>query len=202
MNKSSVSGKNNTSDLTPPVEKNAGDSSASIETPGNVDKIRDILFGNQMRDYEKRFARFEERLLKETTALREDIKNRLASLESYVKTELEALQDDLKTSKNAQSAALKDLGQEVKENAKTAEKKAGQIEEQASKAQRELRQLILEEAKRLSEEIEHKHAALSQGLDRESTELRSILTDRRALADLFTEMALRLKDEFKIPSNQ
>jgi len=25
------------------------------EAPGNVDKIRDILFGTQMRDYEKKF---------------------------------------------------------------------------------------------------------------------------------------------------
>ena len=29
---------------------------------GNVDKIRDILFGNQMRDYEARFSRLEESL--------------------------------------------------------------------------------------------------------------------------------------------
>jgi len=33
---------------------------------GNVDKIRDILFGSQMRDYESRFARLEETLIKET----------------------------------------------------------------------------------------------------------------------------------------
>ena len=28
----------------------------------NVDKIRDIIFGSQMRDYEKRFSRLDERL--------------------------------------------------------------------------------------------------------------------------------------------
>ena len=35
---------------------------------GSVDKIRDILFGAQMRDYDRRFTRLEERLLKEATA--------------------------------------------------------------------------------------------------------------------------------------
>ena len=31
---------------------------------GNVDKIREILFGGQMRDYEQRFADLETRLTK------------------------------------------------------------------------------------------------------------------------------------------
>jgi hypothetical protein len=30
-----------------------------IREGANVDKIRDILFGSQMRDYEKRFARLD-----------------------------------------------------------------------------------------------------------------------------------------------
>ena len=36
----------------------------------NVDKIRDILFGGQMRDYEQRFARVEEETAKELNRLR------------------------------------------------------------------------------------------------------------------------------------
>ena len=38
---------------------------APMPTPpdtGNVDKIRDILFGSQMRDYDRRFSTLEERL--------------------------------------------------------------------------------------------------------------------------------------------
>src|SRR5947209_6262346 len=38
---------------------------------GNVDKIRDILFGTQMRDYDSRFARLEETLVKENAEIRE-----------------------------------------------------------------------------------------------------------------------------------
>ena len=46
----------------------------------NVDKIRDILFGSQMRDYEKRFSRLEERLTKAQDTLREDLKKRFDAL--------------------------------------------------------------------------------------------------------------------------
>ncbi len=39
----------------------------------NVDKIRDILFGSQMRDYEKRFVRLEDTVTKALETLREDM---------------------------------------------------------------------------------------------------------------------------------
>jgi Skp family chaperone for outer membrane proteins len=170
--------------------------------PGNVDKIRDILFGSQMRDYEKRFARFEERLLKETADLREDMKRRFASLEAYVRNEMDALSDRLKSEQSERLDAVKEIARELKENTKGLEKKAGQLEDQAAKSQRDLRQHILEEFRRLSEEIEQKHGDVATSLKKESQELRAILIDRLALADLFAEMALRLKDEFEIPGQK
>jgi hypothetical protein len=33
-----------------------------LDESGNVDRIRHILFGNQMRDYDARFQKLEERL--------------------------------------------------------------------------------------------------------------------------------------------
>ena len=101
---------------------------AGPETAGNVDKIRDILFGSQMRDYEKKFGRFEERLAGETAELREEIKRRFASLEAYVKNEFTALADQLKAEKGERVEADKELGRELKENVKAWEKKASQIE--------------------------------------------------------------------------
>jgi len=47
---------------------------------GNVDKIRDILFGSQMRDYETRFARLEETVAKETAEMRETNRRRFDQL--------------------------------------------------------------------------------------------------------------------------
>jgi hypothetical protein len=63
---------------------------------GNLDKIRDILFGAQMRDYERRFFRLEERVTKEAHEAREDIRRRFDTLESFIKQELTALGDRLR----------------------------------------------------------------------------------------------------------
>src|SRR5271166_3526494 len=106
-----------------------------IREGANVDKIRDILFGSQMRDYEKRFARLEERLAKASDALRDDLKKRFDSLESFVQQETEALSQRLKTEKSERLEALKELTRETRDSSKSLEKKLSQLEEQLSSAQ-------------------------------------------------------------------
>ena len=59
---------------------------------GNVDKIRDILFGSQMRDYESRFARLEETLVKENAEIRETNRRRFEQLEAFVRKEFDSIQ--------------------------------------------------------------------------------------------------------------
>ena len=90
--------------------------SARNEESNNVDRIRDIIFGGQMRDYESKFGQFEERLAKETSELREDLKRRLASLEAYVKSELGALADQLSAEKDERHQAVKAVSAELTEH--------------------------------------------------------------------------------------
>ena len=45
-------------------------------------------------------------------------------------------------------------------------------------------------------------ARLAGALEKEGQELRATLTDRLALADLFAEVSLRLKNEFKVPAKK
>ena len=54
---------------------------------GNIDKIREILFGGHMRDYDRRFSRVEEQLVKESLELREDTRKRFEALEAFVKAD-------------------------------------------------------------------------------------------------------------------
>jgi len=165
----------------------------------NVEKIRDILFGAQMRDYDKRFARLEDRLIKDAESLREEMRKRLDALESFVKQEAEALGQRIKSEKAERGDAVKDLGRELRDTAKAIEKKIAQLDDDFNAGQGELRAKILEQFKSLSTEIKESHRALSTALSQEAQTLRSELTDRVALADLFAEVSLRLKKEFELP---
>ena len=187
-----------------------GQNVENLDRTGNVDKIRDILFGSQMRDYDKRFAKLEERLLKESADLREDLKRRFDSLEAFMKSEVVLLSDGqiaekaardeaLKSEKQSRDESVKGLTDKVGETVKNFDRRAAQTEEQSAKAQRDLRQLILDETKRLAEEIAQKHSSVAADLGRESQERRGLMTDKHALSDLFAELSLRLKNEFKFP---
>jgi methyl-accepting chemotaxis protein len=170
-----------------------------IREGANVDKIRDILFGSQMRDYDKRFGRLEERLAKAADALREDLKKRFDSLESFVQQEVESLHQRLKTEKSERVDATKELTRETRDSAKSFENRLSQIDEHLTQAQGDLRTRILDQSKTLLNEIQKAHSEMEASLEREAETLRNDKTDRATLADLLTEMALRLKDELELP---
>ena len=174
-------------------------SEGEVREGANVDKIRDILFGSQMRDYDKRFTRLEERLAKDAEAMRDDFKKRFDTLEGFVQKELESLTQRLKSEKSERSEALKEAARELRDTAKALEKRLGQLDDQMAAGNSELRGRMLEQSKALTAEIAAKHRDISASLDREVQVLRTDKTDREALADLFTELAMRLKNELTLP---
>lgn len=169
------------------------------EQGGNVDKIRDILFGSQMREYESRFARLEETLLKESSELRESTRKRIDTLEAYFRKELESLTARLRTERDERVAAAKDLSSNLVSSAESLTNAIRETQDGAAEADRELRSHVLEQSKALSDEIRANQERVLAVLERRFQELRSSKTDRAALAELFTEVALRLNREFRVP---
>jgi seryl-tRNA synthetase len=168
-------------------------------TAGNIDKVRDILFGGQMREYERRFVKLEERLLKETAELRDDLRKRLTTLEQYMKQESSSLADRIKAEHDDRTDATKDLAKEAKETAKAFEKKTGQLDDHIGKVQRELRQQLLDLQQRMNDDMREKIDGVLARLGQEANMLRTDKADRATLAELLTEMAMRLTNELSIP---
>lgn len=180
----------------------AAQSFQEVAGGGNIDKIRDILFGTQMRDYERRFFRLEERLTKEAAEAREDARRRFDALETFIKQEINALGDRLKSENHQRTQADEDLTRELRDAARSLGNKINALDENTAQGQRELRQQLLDQAKHLADEIRQKHDDLSLALAREARELRHDKTDRAALSNLFTELAMRLNNEFKLPGDE
>ncbi len=175
--------------------------SASIDAAGgNVDRIREIIFGTQMRDYEKRFVRLEERLLKDSADLRDDVQRRLEQLESFIRGETETLSERLQGEHKDRSNGIASLTRELRDLSKDYEKKIAQHDEQITKQGRELRQQLIDQAKSFGAELRQKCDDLGIAVERELTSLRAEKTDRAALAALFSEVALRLNNEFVLPT--
>jgi hypothetical protein len=170
---------------------------AGQEDPGvaSLDKVRDILFGGQMRELDRRFARVEERLTQEAAALEEQLRKRIAALESFARTETEALSQRLEGEHAARREANAELTRGLQDRAAELERRAAALEDQIARVQRDLRQQILETQQRLSDEIRDRTDVVLARLKQESADLRAGKADRVTLAALFTEIAMRLSHE-------
>jgi molecular chaperone DnaK (HSP70) len=175
-------------------------SAGELGATGNLDKIRDLLFGDQIRDSDRRLNRLEERLLKEHAELKEDTRRRFESLELFVRQEVESLTERLKAEQTIREESLSDLSQALRDMLKTFEKKTSHLDEQVVRAQRELRQQIMDQSKMLRDEFLEKNRELSESFSRAVQELRLEKTDRLVLASLFSEVALRLNNELTLPT--
>ncbi len=178
--------------------KAKGDDEAGAGPGGeSLDKVRDILFGSHARSTEQQIARLDKKVGKDVQDVREEFKKRLESLEHYVKNELGSLNERLKAEQGERLHGDKELAQTFTAAGKTFEKRLNELDERTGENHRELRKSILDQSKALRDEISQTQRDLSALLERSFNDLRQSKTDRFALADLLTDLALRLKDEVK-----
>jgi len=177
--------------------KKVSDSIADADA--NVDKIRDILFGGQMRDYEKRFAALEKRLTENIERTAREMEKRLERLNSFTRREFDKLSEQLKTERKDRAADSKKSTAELAEYADQVEGWFAEVEDRLSEETNEIRESLAEQSNELTKQLHSAQDTLQQELSRETGELADQKMARDDLAALLTEMALRLKKDFKLP---
>jgi hypothetical protein len=178
----------------PPVKADdAAASSAPFDgDSANVDKIRDILFGSNMRDYDRRFATLEERLLRESAALRDDMGNRLTATEQFVRSELDALSANLRSEERERLKGMREAMDALSGLNRDISDRIAELAEQTAQQQRDVRAQLQETHRMLSEDAQRRHAEMQEALHREAYDLRDAKADRTALAAMFADLAQRL----------
>ncbi len=161
----------------------------------SIDKIRDIIFGHQMKDYEKRFIMLEERMQQQIEASRNETVTRLEAVEIFIKKEIDALSDRLKTEKSMRTQTARESSKEIKDMAKKISSDIGRLEDRQSKDARETRQQLLDLTKNLSQEISKKHSEVTKALELAVKELNKDKVARSTLSEILLEVALRTSDE-------
>lgn len=185
-------------DTSSPIQPRQASDQDELAT-GNLDKVRDILFGNQMRDADKRFSRLEDRLTAEIAELKDDVRRRLSALEDFMKRETESLAARLRTEQDERMDATRELSAKLGDAVRAFEKKTSQIDDTIARAQRDLGQQILDLHKTMSDDVRQKVDDVLVRLQKASAELQHEKTDRAGLAALLSEMAMRLTNDLSIP---
>jgi len=166
----------------------------------NVEQIRDILFGGQMRDYERRFQEFGERLEAEMARLRETQDKRLAQIDKRLDEQLDKLSRQLRQEIADRGQAIDDLESRVQQATRSARTETSGVldtlgQEIAATDER-LREAIAE----LTSLVNARASEAGSAVSRASAELRADKIGREDMASLLTELALRLKGDFDLPT--
>jgi hypothetical protein len=161
-------------------------------TQENLDKVRDILFGAQLRQQDVRWHELEQKLDKQLAGFAEETRKRLESLEGFAKREIGAVLELIKAESAARSDGQNALATQLKEVAAGIEKRIGSIDEQHTTTERALRAELLEQSNLLRDEIAALGKTMTELVEKTAAELRHNKVDRAALAGLFSEMAQRL----------
>lgn len=167
-------------------------SEEDLSTPGNLEKIRSILFGSQMREYDARFARVEERMAHEVNELRSELHKRLDALEALLHKEMDAVNERARQEQGSHGEELTQLAAVLDALAKATEKRTQKLEDQQAKSVRELRQQLFDQTNSFDTQLRTNHAELMRLLERELQGLRTGKADRLALANMFADLAGRL----------
>ena len=116
-------------------------------------------------------------------------------MEGFFRKEAEALSGRLKAEREERTEALKSMARDLKGASDALNKKILELDNKTAEEQSSLRQELMQESRKLLEEIRHKSDSLSALVERRADELRDQKVDRAALASLLTEMALQLSEE-------
>jgi hypothetical protein len=172
---------------------------SATEAPGeagaSVNKIRDIIFGSQIKNYEARFARLEESLVRETSELKESMRKRFDSIESFFRSESEALAARLRAEKEERASLLGNLERETKAAHDGLMKRISDLDAAMNEGQSSLRQELMTESRKLLEEIDQRYDSIRSLMEGRLAELRTQKADRALMSDLFRQMAAHLEDD-------
>lgn len=133
----------------------------------SLEHVREILFGAQTRDIERRLARLDARLTGELATIREELRRRFADLEEHVRGEIEAMSTRVEAEATARVDAHSLLAKETREKATALELRVNRMDEASARDRRELRRQILEQSKELDERIATARQELMSSLDTE-----------------------------------
>jgi len=171
-----------------------GNGNALAEAP-SVDKIRDLLFGNQMQDYDQRFAKLETRLLERLKDIESEAARNLGAFESNTKKQVDSLAGQLRDEKEQRADGDKEIERMLREQNQALEKRIRVLSDQVSALDREMSDRLTRETQSLHEEIKQKNADMRQALENMFAELSNVKTDRTLLASLFVEVAKCLNQD-------
>jgi hypothetical protein len=168
-------------------------STTNSPTAGNIDAIREILFGNQTRDYERRLGELERDLQTTCAGIDADLSARLTKLAGELKKELDKLNDRQVRIKRDRTAADKRLAADIRRLSKTFGDRLAALDDHLKTEISKIHEVLQRQRTDLRKDTNELACGLLELLQQEREEIRELKVGRTELAGLFTALATRFR---------
>ena len=194
----SVTNASSQADHSPPKSQNAPDKQGASEAK-KLDKIRDILFGEQVQTHEQRFEQLEQKLDRECDRLRtefqETLQQQISKLEDRLVDHVDRLSEQIKTEENDRKAENERIKQSIANNEERFDRRLEGLDGKVGETRQELLDELKHQIIELKSSIESQIDDAIANLEQEVTSRKaSIKQERNKLSALFGELSQQLGD--------
>jgi hypothetical protein len=169
------------------------DTHSDISQIGNVDQIREILFGSQTRELNQRFDMIE----KEIHSLKDEVYAKIQQnhndFNAYVEGEFEAISKKIKSISSQQQMEFNDIRDISTKQEKRLQSSIDIVEEELNTKREQLQKSQLENRDMLRLEMKTLKDELLKALGERTTQLQDEKLSRDDAADIMMEVAIKMK---------
>lgn len=169
------------------------------EKLGNIDQIRDIIFGTQLREYDNRLGKVESDL----SMLQQEMRDRLEQVKSGFSVEpkasIEALEKKLKSYHSSTQEECIDLRQQVDRLNKKFSNSVQILDEAIDAHTSSIRSELTETKSKLQDDVSALRDLVLEELDRRFSQLCETKVSKDDIAETLFELGMRLKGTEFIP---
>lgn len=169
------------------------------ERLGNIDQIRDIIFGAHLREYSERFDRIESNLSEFQDDLRDRIEDVRSVLASELKITTEAIEKKLKSLNTNTQEEVSDLRQQVDRVNRKFTSSIEALDEAVDGQKVALREELAQTRDKLQEDARELKSHVIEELDRHFSVLRDAKVSKDDMAEILFELGMRLKGTEFVP---
>jgi len=161
----------------------------------NVDKIRDILFGNQMRDYDRKFNQLEERIANDLSNLRKENALQIESLQTFLESEIEVLGSKLATEEKTRVKEMDNMDDLISKNVRQIDQKISELGAALDTQTREVNQKMLKQSQDFNSELTSPIEQTRKRMEDYKQDLSRGKVDKSILAEMLNTLALQINSE-------
>ena len=183
----------------PAYAEASGDGAApeglTMEDVTAASKIREILFGQHMAEYDRRFTQLEVRLAREVEQLRKEATGRIDGLESRLTQDVAGLARQIETERKGRAKDVAEMTDQFRTARQELEAAIDKSTRDAEASVVHLRHALQEETARQRRALEERTEELERHLDTAAQSLRRDKVDRSSLQVLFEQLSVHFGTE-------